>query len=117
MQANLEPLIRQILNAERGTMNERIGVISILLYENGADNSGLAARIKEQGVVRDCFLKAKEANPVGYKVLCSRIAIHIMDSEEASEEKSEKSEYGSFKIPWKDILEPFFQRAIETDQI
>ena len=116
MQVNLESLVRQIVNSERGAKNEKVGLISILLYENGADNSGLSARIKEQGSVKDCFLKAKEANPVGYKVLCSRVAIHIVDAEEASQKKSEKSEYSSFKIPWKDVLEPFFQTAIEPDE-
>ena len=114
MQVNIASLVEPVLNYENANRDERIGFLAITLYGDGSDATGIAAHISGTQVVKDCFQKVKQNNTSGYQVLCTRLAIYIVEMDEANqEEKSNENDYTSFKVPWNGIMEPFIKKVMD----
>lgn len=114
MNANLEPPIKQALELENLVQDEKLALLTIALYGDGSDNRGLPALLTANPQsVRETFLATKNAAPDSYKLLCGRLAIHIVAEYEAKN-KEDESNYQRYKIPWEGILEPFFKNVLDN---
>lgn len=112
MNANLERPIQQVLGLENLNQEEKLTQLTIALYEDGSDERGLASFLMGNQNKKNIFLLAKKANPVNYRLVCGRLAIHIM-AEDETKDKEGKANFQSYEIPWDGILEPFFKDVLD----
>ena len=117
MQANLESQVRPVLNDDSLNRGEKSTLLAINLYGDGSDNQGLPLLVRgNPDAVRNCFSQAKAADPSSYKVLCGKLAIHIvLEAAKGSEgeNRADAKDYSSYKIPWEGLLEPFFKNVLD----
>ena len=118
MQANLESHVRPILDDDSLSRGEKGTLIAIDLYGDGSDNQGLPSFVRgNPDAVKQCFYQAKATDPKGYKLLCGKLAIHIvLQATKASQDEKEadNKDYTSYKIPWEGLLEPFFKNVLDS---